>query len=61
MVSAKFNDGIDDLKRYMFSRAKPAEWIFSRNMLTDQMPQEIAEMYFLDKNNKTLAMIVDKF
>ena len=46
MVSAKFNDGIDDLKRYMFSRAKPAEWIFSRNMLTDQMPQEIAEMYF---------------
>lgn len=49
MISAKFNDGVDDLKRYMFSRAKPGEWIFSRNLLTDQMPQEIAEMCVREK------------
>ena len=49
MISAKLNDGIDDLKRYMFSRARSAEWIFSRNMLTDQMPQEIAEMCVREK------------
>lgn len=49
MISAKLNDGIDDLKRYMFSRARPAEWIFSRSMLTDQMPQEIAEMCVREK------------
>ena len=49
MISAKFNDGVDDLKRYMFSRAKPGDWIFSRNMLTDQMPQEIAEMCVREK------------
>lgn len=49
MVSSLMNDGVDDLKRYLFSRAKPANWIFSRNMLTDQMPQEIAEMCVREK------------
>jgi len=49
MISARQNDGVDDLKRYLFSRAKPADWVFSRNMLTDQMPQEIAEMCVREK------------
>ena len=49
MVSAKNNDGIDDLKRYLFARARPNNWVFSRNMLTDQMPQEIAEMCVREK------------
>lgn len=44
MVSARENDGIDELKRYLLARAKPGEWLFSRNLLTDQMPQDIAEM-----------------
>lgn len=54
MVSAKHNDGVDDLKRYLLSRAKPGEWIFSREMLTDQMPQEIAEMCVREKMLESL-------
>lgn len=49
MVSAKHNDGVNDLKRYLFTRAKPGKWIFTRNMLTDQMPQEMAEMCVREK------------
>lgn len=49
MVSAKSNDGVEDLKRYLFSRARPGNWIFTRNLLTDQMPQEIAEMCVREK------------
>ena len=49
MVSAKQNDGVADLKRYLMSRAKPGKWIFTRNMLTDQMPQEMAEMCVREK------------
>ncbi len=49
MISARQNDGVDELKRYLFSRAKPGDWVFSRNMLTDQMPQEIAEMCVREK------------
>ena len=48
-VSAKTGDGIEDLKRYLFSRAQPGEWVFTRNMITDQMPQEIAEMCVREK------------
>jgi GTPase Era involved in 16S rRNA processing len=62
MISAKKNDGVDDLKvsgvrkivsiktiliflkRYLFSRTKPGKWQFSRNMVTDQMPKDIAMM-----------------
>ena len=49
MVSARTNDGVDDLKRYLFTRAKPNNWIFTRNLLTDQMPQDIAEMCIREK------------
>ena len=49
MVSAKHNDGVNDLKRYLFSQGKPAKWMFTRNMITDQMPQEIAEMIVREK------------
>lgn len=49
MISAKNNEGIDELKRYLFSRARPGEWIFSRSLVTDQMPQDIAEMCVREK------------
>ncbi len=49
MVSAKHNDGVSDLKRYLLSRGRPGKWIFTRNMLTDQMPQEMAEMCVREK------------
>lgn len=49
MISARNNEGVDDLKRYLFSRAKPGEWIFNRSLMTDQMPQDIAEMFVREK------------
>ena len=55
MVSAKHNDGVSDLKRYLLTRGKPAKWIFTRNMMTDQMPQEIAEMCVREKLLENLS------
>lgn len=49
LISAKANDGVDELKRYIFSRAKPGKWMFGRSMVTDQMPQEIVEMCVREK------------
>ena len=49
MISARMNEGVQDLKRYLFTRARPGNWIFNRNFLTDQMPQEIAEMCVREK------------
>jgi GTPase Era involved in 16S rRNA processing len=49
MVSSLLNDGVEELKRYLLSRAKPGDWAFTRNFLTDQMPQEIAEMCVREK------------
>lgn len=49
MISAKNNEGVEELKDYLFSRAKPGEWIFSRSLVTDQMPKDIAEMWVREK------------
>jgi GTPase Era involved in 16S rRNA processing len=49
MVSAQQNDGVEDLKRYLLSRARPGEWLFTRNMLTDQLPKDMAEMCVREK------------
>lgn len=49
MVSAKMDDGIEELKRYLFARAKPGQWMFNRNLLTDQMPQDMAVLCVREK------------
>lgn len=36
-------------KRYLFSRATPGNWMYSRNFITDQMPYEMAEMCVREK------------
>ncbi len=54
MVSAAQNDGVDELRRYLLSRARPNPWIFSRCLLTDQMPKDIAE-------NCVRGIMLDKF
>lgn len=43
MTSASQNDGVEDLRRYLLSRAQPGPWVFSRCLLTDQMPRQLAE------------------
>jgi GTPase Era involved in 16S rRNA processing len=49
LISAKTNDGVADLKRYLFSRAQPGNWLFSRSLVTDQMPKDIAMMCVREK------------
>ncbi|CAF3347001.1 unnamed protein product [Rotaria socialis] len=44
MISAKQNRGIAAIRKYLFSRTKSEPWMFHRNFVTDQYPQEIAEM-----------------
>jgi GTP-binding protein Era len=36
-------------QRYLFSRTKAGAWMFHRNFVTDQYPQEIAEMCIREK------------
>jgi len=49
MISAKQNRGIAAIRRYLFSRTKSSAWMFHRNFVTDQYPQEIAEMCIREK------------
>ena len=49
MISAKQNDGVNDLRNYLLTRAKKGEWQFPRSLVTDQMPSEIAEMCVREK------------
>jgi hypothetical protein len=56
MISAKMNEGVQDLKRYLFTRARPGNWVFHRNFLTDQMPQVC---YF--RTTLWILILVNKF
>ncbi|CAF0844585.1 unnamed protein product [Didymodactylos carnosus] len=49
MISAKQNHGIAAVRKYLFTRTKPAQWMFHRNFVTDQLPQEIAETCIREK------------
>lgn len=49
MVSAKENEGIEELRRYLFSRAQPGKWMFARNFVTDQLPRDIALLCVREK------------
>ncbi|CAF1514267.1 unnamed protein product, partial [Adineta steineri] len=49
MISAKQNRGIAAVRKYLFSRTKAAPWMFHRNFVTDQYPQEIAELCIREK------------
>ncbi|KAI0983328.1 hypothetical protein GJ496_006219 [Pomphorhynchus laevis] len=42
MVSALRNNGLNELKKYLLSRCKPAQWMFHRDIMTDQYPQDMA-------------------
>jgi hypothetical protein len=54
MVSAQLNDGVEELKQYLLSRAKPGPWFFTRSLATDQAPKDLAEMLIREKLLKYL-------
>ncbi|XP_060521710.1 GTPase Era, mitochondrial [Cylas formicarius] len=41
MVSALTGDGISSVKNYLVKQAKPSEWMFPKNVWTDQSAEEI--------------------
>jgi hypothetical protein len=54
MVSAQHNDGVEELKQYLLTRAQPGPWQFSRSLATDQVPKDMAEMLIREKMLKYL-------
>ncbi|XP_062600231.1 GTPase Era, mitochondrial-like [Saccostrea cucullata] len=49
MVSALKDDGVDDLRDYMFSCAKPGDWLYHSSVLTDESPYKLAENIVWEK------------
>ena len=49
MISSRTGEGVDELKRYLFARARPGPWQFTRSLVTDQMPHVIAEQCVREK------------
>ncbi|XP_012254706.1 GTPase Era, mitochondrial [Athalia rosae] len=41
MLSALLGDGVQDLRHYLLDSAKPREWDYERDTLTDQKPEEM--------------------
>merc|ERR1712071_13484 len=42
IISALNNDGLADVKEYLFDKAQPARWLFHPSVVTDQDPHEMA-------------------
>jgi small GTP-binding protein len=49
MVSALTGDGVDDLKNFLFSSAKPGEWKFPADVITTQKPETLVMMTVKEK------------
>ncbi|XP_061166317.1 GTPase Era, mitochondrial-like [Saccostrea echinata] len=49
MVSALKDDGVDDLRDYMFFCAKPGNWQYHSSVLTDESPYKLAENIVWEK------------
>ncbi|XP_042904111.1 GTPase Era, mitochondrial, partial [Parasteatoda tepidariorum] len=49
MVSSLKNDGIEDLRNYLFSQAIPHDWMYPDSLVTDQHPHDIALMIVREK------------
>lgn len=55
MISALNNDGVDDLRSYLLQAARPSEWMYPKELVTDQNPHEIATMIVREKVLNHLA------
>ncbi|XP_025837206.1 GTPase Era, mitochondrial [Agrilus planipennis] len=43
MVSALTGDGLEDVKNYLLCQAKPGNWLYSEEVWTDQLPEQIIQ------------------
>ncbi|CAG9773933.1 unnamed protein product [Ceutorhynchus assimilis] len=43
MVSALTGDGLDQVRNYLTTKAKPAKWMFPENVWTDQSAEEVIQ------------------
>lgn len=49
MISALLNDGVDHLREFMFSMAKPAPWMYHSSSITDQHPHQLVKQIIKEK------------
>lgn len=49
MISALKNDGVKDIRDFLLQSARPSEWIYPFEMVTDQNPHELATLIVREK------------
>lgn len=49
MISALKNDGVKDIKDFLLQSARPSEWMYPFEMVTDQNPHELATLIVREK------------
>lgn len=49
MISALNDDGVVDIRNHFLNSAKPADWMYPSELVTDQNPHEIATMCVREK------------
>uniref|UniRef100_A0A023FZI2 GTPase Era, mitochondrial n=1 Tax=Amblyomma parvum TaxID=251391 RepID=A0A023FZI2_AMBPA len=49
MISALKNDGVKDIRDFLLQSAKPSEWLYPFEMVTDQNPHELAALIVREK------------
>lgn len=49
MISALKNDGVKDIRDFLLQSARPSEWMYPFEMVTDQNPHELATLIVREK------------
>uniref|UniRef100_A0A131X9A4 GTPase Era, mitochondrial n=1 Tax=Hyalomma excavatum TaxID=257692 RepID=A0A131X9A4_9ACAR len=49
MISALNDDGVNDIRNYLLETAKPSEWMYPYELVTDQNPHELATLIVREK------------
>ncbi|CAN7991651.1 unnamed protein product [Ixodes hexagonus] len=49
MISALDDDGVADVRNYLLRAAQPKDWMYPKELVTDQNPHEIATMIVREK------------
>lgn len=49
MISALNDDGVNDIRNFLLQSAKPSEWMYPLELVTDQNPHELATLIVREK------------